>query len=90
MRLIRSYYNLRYVAGVVYVRRSASGRGWHLKAHGLKIDFEKCLLLRAFLGDDEVRVSLDRERLAKPKQVLWTVKNGMPATEWVEDVWAVV
>jgi len=90
MKLIRAYYNLRYIAGRVYVRRSASGRGWHLKAHGLNVDFGKSLIIRMLLGDDEMRVRLDEARVKKPKNVLWTNKKGSYSTEWCEDLWVVV
>lgn len=87
--LIRAFYNLRYIAGNAWVRRSAF-RGFHLKCHGLSISFEKSLELRRQFGDDSVRVILDEKRLKKTKQVLWTGKGGMEAGRWTEDVWEVV
>lgn len=87
--LVRMFYNLRYVAGNAWVRRSVF-RGFHLKAHGLPISFEKSLELRKQFRDDPVRISLDEKRLKKAKQVLWTGKDGVEAGKWTEDVWRVV
>ena len=66
----------------VFVRRSANNN-LHLKVHGLRIPFGVSLLLRYLLGDDRMRIKLDRQRLAKPKQILFTVKDGKRAGEWV-------
>jgi len=88
LKLIMAFYNLKYLGGRVYVRKSAS-RGYHVKAHGFKIPFEKTIPLRLYLGDDENRVSLENKE-KKPKNVLWTVKGGLEAGEWRNDVWEVL
>lgn len=57
------------------VRVSSSGRGFHVIAYGLDISYEESLKIRKMLGDDANRVMLD-ESILKPKQVLFSVKNG--------------
>lgn len=71
--------------GKVYGRRSASGN-FHLKCHGLKISFRTSLYLRLLLGDDKARIKFDLKRLQKPKQVLWSYKNGQKASEWTRNL----
>jgi len=80
-RLTVAWLVLRAMRGEVYVRQSAGGR-WHMKAHGLKISYRTSLLLRCLLGDDRERVKKDVRRLEKPKQILWTEKDGKPAGKW--------
>lgn len=86
---VRMFYNLRYIAGNAWARRSAF-RGFHLKAHGLPISFETSLKLREQFRDDSMRVMLDKKRLGKTKQVLWTGKAGVEAGRWTEDIWRIV
>lgn len=65
------------------VRRSNSGKGFHLLTRGLPIPFGTSLELRQLLGDDEVRVKLDSYMLPKPKQVLWRPEPNHH-TQWEE------
>jgi hypothetical protein len=51
-------------------------RGFHFIVRGLPISFEESLKIREECGDDPLRLRLDREMGDKPKQVLWSVKNG--------------
>jgi hypothetical protein len=51
-------------------------RGFHFIVRGLPISFEESLRIREECGDDPLRLRLDREMGDKPKQVLWTVKDG--------------
>lgn len=81
-RMITAWLVLKALRGEVYVRRSASGR-FHMKAHGLKIGFWTSILLRCFLGDDKMRIRFDIRRMKKPKQILWSEKNGKEAGEWI-------
>ncbi|MCD6148449.1 hypothetical protein J7J18_03695 [bacterium] len=67
--------------GNAYVRRSANNK-FHLKAHGLPISFRTSLLIRALLGDDKMRIKFDLERKKKPKQILWSWKDGKYAGRW--------
>ena len=73
---------LKLMGGQVFVRKSAN-RGIHLKAHGLRIPFGVSLLLRYLLGDDRMRIKFDICRTKKPKAILFTVKDGKRAGEWV-------
>lgn len=73
---------LKLTGGQVFVRRSAN-RKIHLKVHGLRIPFGVSLLLRYLLRDDKMRIKFDLQRLAKPKQLLFTVKDGKRTGEWV-------
>jgi len=72
---------LKLLGGQVFIRKSAS-RGLHIKAHGLNIPFWASLVLRALLGDDRHRVLFDFQRTFKPKQLLFTVKDGKLAGRW--------
>jgi len=65
------------------IRLSSSGRGVHLKVHGLKLGFWTIILLRRLLGDDRMRIRFDIRRHKKPKQILFTVKNGFRSGVWV-------
>ena len=67
--------------GQVYGRKSA-GSGVHLKAHFLPISFKVSLLIRFFLLEDNQRSKFDMTRTKKPKQMLFTHKNGKPAGKW--------
>jgi len=67
--------------GNQYGRRSAGGK-FHLKAHGLKISFRTSIVIRLILGDDKMRIRFDLRRQLKPKQSLWTKKDGKMAGEW--------
>jgi len=73
---------LKLTGGRVFVRRSAGGK-IHLKVHGLRIPFGISLLLRYLLGDDRMRIRFDLRRQMKPKQILFTVKDGKRAGRWV-------
>ena len=72
---------LKLIGGKVFVRRSANGK-IHIKSHGHRIPFKLSLLLRYLLGDDRMRIKFDRQRLAKPKAILFTVKDGKRAGDW--------
>ena len=67
--------------GAVYVRKSAD-KGYHLKCHGLRISFKMSLLVRFLLLEDKQRSVFDLTRTKKPKQILWSCKNGKPAGRW--------
>jgi len=67
--------------GMQYGRKSAD-KGCHLKCHFLKISFRVSLLVRFILLEDIRRSIFDLERLAKPKQILWTHKDRKPASKW--------
>ena len=71
----------------VYVRRSASGKGYHIKLHGLparNYAFIELLLLRYWLGDDPRRVRMDLVRSQKGicTQVLFSCKGDRYAGPW--------
>ena len=72
-----------------YGRRSASGK-FHLKCHGLKVSFRTSLILRLLLGDDKMRIKFDLQRLKKPKQCLFTMKNGKRAGKWSQNLLEVI
>lgn len=87
----KCYYNLQYITKLKpQIRLSASGNGVHIKVHGLKISKEDLEILRETLRDDKIRIKYDRERVAKPKQVLWTVKNGKKASDWTYDIDSII
>lgn len=66
----------------------ATERGYHFVVYDTGLSFEQVLELRNILGDDENRVKLDKELFKKPKQVLFTEKNGHQRTlipwDWVK------
>ena len=72
-----------------YGRKSAD-RGYHIKCHGLRISFKLSLLARIFLLEDKQRSIFDMKRLKKPKQMLWTHKNGKPAGKWLRNLREVI
>lgn len=59
-------------------------RGYHLIVYDTGLTFKEVLKLRGLLGDDKNRIKLDEELIKKPKQVLFTEKNGYQRTliEW--------
>lgn len=59
-------------------------RGYHLVVYDTGLTYEQVLQLRELLGDDKNRIKLDTELFKKPKQVLFTEKNGHQRTliEW--------
>lgn len=72
---------LRQMFGNAYIRKTR--RGYHLKSY-TSLGLDEALEVRKMLGDDPVRVRLDRMRLKKPKQILWTWKEGFKNGEWRE------
>lgn len=87
LKIQMCYYNLWYITKIKpQIRLSASGKGVHLKVHGVNEGELVVNDIRRLLGDDTIRVKFDEERIAKPKQVLWTIKGGKRAGEWVDDV----
>jgi hypothetical protein len=75
--------------GNQYGRKSADS-GYHCKCHGLRISFKLSLLIRIFLQEDRRRCRFDMKRLKKPKQMLWTHKNGKPAGKWTRQLTEVI
>jgi len=87
LRVVSTYFNLWYMTGVrPQIRRSASGEGFHIKTHGFNGSFDNMIKIRELLGDDELRVRFDTEKVAEPTQVLFTMKNNKKATEWSDDI----
>lgn len=74
LKLLKAYYNLRRF-GNVEIRRSASGRGYHMIVRGLQISYEDSLTIRAMLGECETRLRFDSEKNKKMKQILWSAKE---------------
>lgn len=74
LKLLKAYYNLRQF-GNVEVRRSSSGRGYHMIVRGLPISYDASLLIRAMLGECKTRLRFDSEKNMKPKQILWSAKT---------------
>lgn len=71
--------------GAQYGRRSAREK-FHIKAHGLKISFRTCIVIRLLLGDDKMRIRFDIQKLKKPKQCLFTGKNNLRASRWTQSL----
>jgi hypothetical protein len=68
-------------------RRSASGRGYHVRVYDRRRHcFDELLRMRLFMGDDPARVILDRVRhkAGVLDSVLFTEKAGRVAGPWVE------
>jgi len=72
-----------------YGRKSAN-KNYHLKAHGLPISFKVSLFIRILLGDDRMRIRFDIRRQKKPKAILWTHKDGKPASKWTRSLMEVI
>jgi len=72
-----------------YGRKSAD-KGYHLKCHFLRISFKLSLLIRFALLEDRYRSLFDMERLKKPKAMLWTHKDGKPASKWTRNLVEVI
>lgn len=64
-------------------RRSASGRGYHIVVHNAGSE-EEVMRFRKFLGDDPLRLHIDRFRgnCGCETQVLFTLKKEGRAGEW--------
>lgn len=92
LKLIEAYYCLGYFSGGrVLIRRSAKRpRGWHLKAHGLPPSDTFYAEVRLRYGDDKNRVRFDLTRKKKPKQILWTEKDGEKASKWRVEPWTLL
>jgi len=73
----------------VYGRKSVDN-GVHLKCHGLRISFELSLLIRILLCEDRLRSKFDMRRTKKPKQMLFTHKNGKSAGKWSRNLLEVI
>ena len=82
-----AYFNLQHIfpGKPMRVRRSATGKGFHVIVYGTKVTREQNLALRELLGDDPAHIKIDRETLEgqvhKPFQLLWTNKDGQPVDE---------
>ena len=65
-------------------RVSASGRGIHIRGWAYTND---TLKVREELGDDQIRIKLDKRIMDRPQGTLWDVKivNGvrLKAGEWI-------
>lgn len=63
-------------------------RGYHLIVYDTELSFSEVIRLRELLGDDKNRIKLDEELIKKPKQVLFTKKDGHQRTlipwDWVK------
>lgn len=74
----------------IYFRRSSSGKGFHfvvaVDGKPLYVDKRLALALRQYCGDCYGRIRVDRQRLAKGRQVsiLFSWKNGRKAGKWVK------
>lgn len=73
LKLLSTYFNLRQF-GMVEVRVSASGMGYHMIVRGLNITYEDSLRIRAMLGECRTRLRFDSEENHKMKQILWDQK----------------
>jgi len=67
-----------------YIRETR--KGYHVKAHGLPIDYLTSIRMREILGDDTVRLKIDLHRIIKPRQVLWSWKKLNGETQ-IHGVW---
>ena len=72
-----------------FIRRSASGNGYHVKVHGMPADIyshELLLMIRRCFGDDPLRIAYDIERYDDGicVDVLFTNKGERQAGEWEE------
>ena len=69
----------------VEVRKSASGKGFHIIVYGLKKSFKEIMCWRKWFGDDPIRMYFDRQRRKQgiPTQVLFTSKGDKHAERLV-------
>lgn len=87
LKVLTSYYNLWFITKKKpQIRKSASGKGFHIRVFGSKLPVEEILQIRESLGDDELRIRFDREKESEPFDVLFSMKNGKYATEWTDDI----
>ncbi|RLI98721.1 MAG: hypothetical protein DRP00_01445 [Candidatus Aenigmatarchaeota archaeon] len=56
-------------------------RGWHFSLNHLRISFEEACMYRLLLNDDRKRVRFDFESVHKPKQILFSKKDGYKKKE---------
>lgn len=56
-------------------------KGYHIFIGGLRMSFEESLEWRKKLSDDEKRIFFDTESEFKPKQILFTRKDGHEVKE---------
>ncbi len=73
--LLTTYFNLKQCGRPVEIRRSASGRGYHMIVRGLPISYEDSLRIRRTLGECKNRLRFDEEVNHKPRQILWREKT---------------
>jgi len=76
LQVMKSYFNMK-AFGEVEASRSAGGKGYHFVIYGLPISFKGSLRLRRCFGDDLARIGFDEKQTMKPKQVLYTRKEGV-------------
>jgi hypothetical protein len=57
------------------IRESASRKGYHFIWRGVGCSWEECLAIRRRIGDDPMRIRIDRACADKPRQILWSSKR---------------
>ena len=72
-RIIRLLKSFKHCENEVY----ETTRGFHIIIYDTGLSFSQVLSIRQMYGDDKARIKLDEELFFKPKQVLFTSKNGI-------------
>ncbi len=83
-RMLKAYYNLRWLFPRAHVVVEITKHGYHLCGFGPCLTFETECTVRAALGDDRTRVKLDEYKKSIGSHnfnVLWTEKRGFNVYE---------
>jgi hypothetical protein len=83
-RMLKAYFNLKYVFPEADVEVRITRHGYHVVAFGPCLPFDKEIVMRSVLGDDRRRVHLDEYKKSIGSHnynVLWTEKAGFRVHE---------
>jgi len=76
LKMLKTYFNLKYVFPDARIRVDLTRKGYHIVAFSPKIRQENVIEYRKMLGDDPIRIMLDENRDDITSNILWSVKKG--------------
>jgi len=75
-KMLKTYYNLKYVFSDAKIRVDITRKGYHIVAFSPKIQQDNVIEYRKMFGDDPIRIMLDEDREQIGSNILWSVKKG--------------
>jgi len=75
-RMLKIYFNLKYVFPDAKIRVDITRKGYHIVAFSEKIQQQNVIEYRKMFGDDSIRIMLDEDREPVGSNILWSVKKG--------------